>query len=165
MKNFTYLALFIFTIASVQPIQTQDQTPSTSNQTIFTSMYSYIWQPKKIDMIPVAKKEMAIIFDLDGVIFTTNTWQAFQEIGIDTTLQYIQAELFYNYQLKFPSKAALFKALELTPAVSTFDAYHEGIRMPQIMVDQQIASQSLMAIQLAMNHQINSSTRLDAEKR
>ena len=91
--------------------------------------------------------------------------KSFLEIGIDTTLTYIGAELFYNFQLKFPCKASLFNALESTPAVSTFDAYHDGLRMPQIMVDQQVAAQSLIAIQLAMNRQIKNSDKLDAEKR
>jgi len=138
--------------------------PLQTNQTMLTSIYSYLFETKKVDPIPASTGDKVIIFDLDGVVLTTNSLQAFQEIGIDTTLLYIGAELLYNYQFKIPSKEGLFKALELTPADSTFDSYHDGLRMPQIMVDQQIGAQSLIAIQLAMNRQIKNSNRLDAEK-
>jgi HAD superfamily hydrolase (TIGR01509 family) len=121
-------------------------------------MYSYIWQPVQVDPIPALKNDKAIIFDLDGVVLTTDSLQAFQEIGITTILQYIATEW------KLPSQATLFNALETTPAVSTFDSYNQGIRMPQIMVDWQCASQSLVAIQLAMNRQIRNSQKSDLEK-
>lgn len=158
MKNFTYLATFLLSIGSMQPISAQDTTPLASNQTMFAYIYSYIWQPVQVDAIPVSINNKSIIFDLDGVVLTTDSLQAFQEIGITTILQYIATEW------KLPSQTSLFTALETTPAVSTSDSYNQGIRMPQIMVDWQCASQSLAAIQFAMNRQIKNSQKSDLEK-
>lgn len=159
MKNFNFLAFFCFTLASTPLITAHKEENLPAHQTPLAYLSSYIWQEQKVDPIPASSKNKVIIFDLDGVLCTTDTLQAFQEIGIATIMQYIVTEW------KLPSKTTLFKALETTPeALSKFDSYHDGMRMPDIMVDLQVASQSLVAIQLAMNRQIKNSTRSDIEK-
>lgn len=120
-------------------------------ETIGTYLYSFLYKNDQLTL-PAAEKasKKSIIFDLDGVLLTTNKSQAFCEIGISTTLQYITT------MLKLPSQADLFKALELAPAKTTEDSFNEGFRMPQIMVDWQCGAQSLVEVQKSMINHIDS---------
>jgi len=158
MNNFKFLALFLFGIATMQPIRTEETLNSNSNKTLIAYISSYAWQQQKPEPMPLATKDTAIIFDLDGVLFTTNTMKAFQEIGMITILQYICT------QLKLPSQKDLFKALESATAHSTFKSYNQGLCMPAIMVDWQCAAQSLIAIKLEMNRHIQNSQKSEIEK-
>lgn len=157
MKNFIFFAILLININYVSPLQAQENYTS-EYQTMMTYISSYIWQNQIVDTIPSSSNDTAIIFDLDGVVLTTDKLQAFQEIGMATILQYVAT----NWQL--PSQARLFQILESVPAESKFQAYNQGILMPQIMVDWQCSSQSLLSIQLAMNRHIKNSAISDAEK-
>ena len=161
MKNFKFLALFLLGIATIQPIRTEEPLNIAKNQTLIAYIYSCLWQQQQEPEImpsPIQDQNKVVVFDLDGVLFTTNKMKAFQEIGITTTLQYIFT------QWKLPSHTDVFDILESTPAQSTFEAYNQGLRMPAIMVDWQCATQSLIAIQLAMNRQIRNSDKNEIEK-
>ena len=78
----------------------------------------------------------SIIFDLDGVLLTTNKTKATFSLGIINLLRYI---LFTG---STPSKEALFQVLRPIPALSTAYSEHEGKPMPQIMIDWQTGAQT-----------------------
>ena len=167
MKNFRFLALFLLGIATIQPIRTEEPLNLAKNQTLITYIYSCLWkQQQEPEIMPSPKEsqDKVILLDLDGVLFTTDKMKAFQKIGMTTVAQYIATELFVNFRFKLPSHNDVFDALETTPADSTFAAYNQGMRMPAIMVDWQCATQSLIAIQLAMNRHIKNSDKSESEK-
>lgn len=99
-----------------------------------------------VQQIPAAEQSLikSLIFDLDGVLTTTNKMQAFYEVGITAILQYIYS------QQSIPSEAILFEILRSVPARSICQSYNKGRLMPQIMIDWQINAQSLSAIQQAV---------------
>lgn len=86
----------------------------------------------------------AIIFDLDGVLCSTNKIRAFHEIGIATILQYI-----YD-QKQLPSEKKLYDILAQVPAMSTYQAFNKNLRIPQIMVDWQTGAQDVQTIRQAI---------------
>lgn len=139
MKNFTLLAVFILGMANMSCFEKN----ITSNVTLENSS---------------STMKKSIIFDLDGVLCSTNNLKAFQVIGITTTLEYIAT------QWKLPSQKELFDVLAAAPAIRHDDAFNQGIRMPNIMVDWQCAAQSLPNIQQAMIDQINGSDKNNIEK-
>lgn len=157
MKNFIFFTISLININYLSPLQAQENHVS-EYQTMLTYISSYIWQDQVVNAIPTSNNNTVIIFDLDGVVLTTDKLQAFQEIGMTTILQYVATD----WQL--PSQARLFKILENVPAESNFQAYNQGILIPQIMVDWQCSSQSLLSIQFAMNRHIKNSAISDAEK-
>ncbi|NBV40643.1 hypothetical protein EBR77_02255 [bacterium] len=93
-----------------------------------------------------------IIFDLDGVLLTTNTVKSLQTLGIENVLYY-----FWNTG-KTPNKQDLLQLLTQAPAISTENMFHNNQPVPQIMVDWQTGRQS--------NEQILTSTLqyLDIQK-
>lgn len=107
--------------------------------------YLHINQPTPA-IIPDATTAsiQSIIFDLDGVLCTTNKLLAFLEIGIPVTLWEIVN------QMEFPSEKILFDSLADVPAKSTYHAYNKGLLIPQIMIDWQINAQSLSAIRTSI---------------
>lgn len=139
MKNFTLITVFLLGLANISCFEKN------------------ITSEKPLENSSSTMKK-SIIFDLDGVLCTTNTLKAFQAIGITTTLEYIAT------QWKLPSQKELFDVLAGAPSVRHDDAYNQGIRMPNIMVDWQCATQSLPNIQRAMIDQINSSDKTSIEK-
>ncbi len=104
--------------------------------------YLQMNQPRPLT-IPDAQhaKIEAIIFDIDGVLSSTNKLRAFQEIGFGTTLWEIID------QQTLPSEKMLFDALVDVPAISTAISYTKGLQIPQIMVDWQTGIQSSPSIQ------------------
>jgi len=137
MKNFTLLAIFTIGLVSMN--------------------YSQLKSSDTITETSVVIKK-SIIFDLDGVLCTTNSLQAFQAIGITTTLEYIAT------QWKLPSQKELFDTLATAPAIRCDDAYNQGLRMPNIMVDWQCAAQDLSIIQKTMIDHIIESDKNKIEK-
>lgn len=107
--------------------------------------YLYFHQPE-MPVIPDAATTniKAIIFDMDGVLSSTNKLRAFQEVGISSTLWPIVTNL------QIPSEKLLFDALAGVPALSTATSYNKGRRMPQIMIDWQSNTQSISKIQAAV---------------
>lgn len=103
----------------------------------------YTSQPVTLPHVQTTKIK-AIIFDIDGVLSTTNRMQAFYDIGIPVTLNFI-----YDQQ-KLPSEKILFDTLADAPAISSYKSYNKGLLMPQIMIDWQIGAQSLAALQQAI---------------
>ena len=139
MKNFTLITVLILGLANISCFEKN----ITNNVTLENSS---------------STMKKSIIFDLDGVLCSTNNLKAFQAIGITTTLEYIAT------QWKLPSQKELFDVLAGAPSVRHDDAYNQGIRMPNIMVDWQCATQSLSNIQQAMIDQINGSDKNNIEK-
>ncbi|MBV8660542.1 MAG: HAD-IA family hydrolase [Candidatus Dependentiae bacterium] len=159
MKQFKLLTFFIAVIACMQPIFGKEPSTNKTQQSITAYIYSNILQQST--MLPAAQdaSKKIIIFDLDGVLCTTNQLRACQEIGIETIRQY-----FFEH-FKFPSSQLLFETLEQAPAVTTYDAYNEkGLRMPQIMIDWQVGAQDLRDIQDTMITHISSLDRTITEK-
>jgi HAD superfamily hydrolase (TIGR01509 family) len=105
-----------------------------------------------------------IIFDLDGVLCTTNDLQAFYEVGMSTITKYIVEEFLNTMKLKTPSRKMLYEALEQAPAESKIKVYNESMQMPAIMVDWQCGLQPIENIQATMIDQINASSRSLTEK-
>jgi FMN phosphatase YigB (HAD superfamily) len=103
----------------------------------------YKAQPIAIPDVHTTKIK-AIVFDLDGVLSTTNKMQAFYDIGLPVTLNFI-----YD-QHKLPSEKVLFDTLAGMPATSSYKSYNKGLLMPQIMIDWQTGVQSLTALQQAI---------------
>ena len=150
MKNFKLFALFIAIMVHVGAIHTNPASSNATQQSLAAYLYAGLWQSQ--EFIPAAKNasKNVVIFDLDGVLCKTNDLQAFYEIGMNVIVQYI-------LQHGTPSSKKLFTALEHAPAVTTFDAYNEGMRIPQIMVDWQCNAQELRDIQDDMiKHILNS---------
>ncbi|MBP6869690.1 HAD-IA family hydrolase [Candidatus Babeliales bacterium] len=115
------------------------------------------YQPQLLPASQASKK--VIIFDLDGVLCTTNTWQACNIIGWKTIFHYIVD------QWKFPSQLFLYKALADTPAKSKIRSFAaDRIVMPAIMVDWQCNLQSPETIKAVMIKHINSSRYSAAQK-
>lgn len=157
MKNFKLFALFIATMAYVGAIHTNPASSNATQQSLAAYLYAGLWQSQ--ESLPAAKNasKKVIIFDLDGVLCKTNDLQAFYEIGMNLILQYM-------LQHGKPSTKKIFEALEHAPAVTTFDGYNEGMRMPQIMVDWQCNAQELRDIQDDMIKHILSSKLTIIEK-
>ena len=78
----------------------------------------------------------SIIFDLDGVLLTTNTMKTLSNLGIYNLLQY------FFYTGSTPSKTALFDVLRPIPSKTTWYSEHEGKPMPGIMMDWQTGAQT-----------------------
>jgi len=150
MKNFKLLAVFTAIIACSQPTYTNPSSQTTKNS-LTAYLYATLCQPQQ--SIPAAHNasKNVIIFDLDGVLCKTNDLQAFYEVGMTVIMQYM---LHHGK----PSSKKVFAVLKDAPAVTTADAFNEGMRLPQIMVDWQCNAQELRDIQDEMiNHILNSS--------
>ncbi|MGZ6255251.1 MAG: HAD family hydrolase [Candidatus Chromulinivorax sp.] len=105
-------------------------------------------------------KIKALIFDLDGVLCTTDQYKAFKIIGFSTIIHYL-----FN-QWKLPKEELIYKALAHVPAKSTTTAFiTDTLRMPPIMVDWQSNLQPLATIQKAMLDHIKKSQHCKAEKK
>lgn len=76
-----------------------------------------------------------IIFDLDGVLLTTNTMKSLQTIGLHNVLYY------FWHTGTMPNKQALLPLLLDAPALSTEKMFHNNQAVPQIMVDWQTGRQ------------------------
>jgi HAD superfamily hydrolase (TIGR01509 family) len=160
MKKFTLLTLFAMGITLMKPIYTSQKNNTlslTSAQSMMNYINSYLIQEQV--SIPAAADacKKSIIFDLDGVLCKTNDLQAFYEIGMPLLLQYIALH-------GKPSTKKIFQALQNAPAVTTFDTYNDGLRLPQIMVDWQCNAQELRDIQDEMVKHILSSKLSIVEK-
>jgi FMN phosphatase YigB (HAD superfamily) len=157
MKNFKLLAFFIATTACTQSIYTNSPSAEKTHLSLTAYLYSSLWQAQ--ESIPPAKNasKNVIIFDLDGVLCKTNELQAFYEIGMNVIFQYM---LHHGK----PSAKKFFATLEHAPAVTTFNSYSEGMRIPQIMVDWQCNIQELRDIQDDMIKHILDSKLTIAEK-
>jgi len=105
--------------------------------TLFLAFLAFFSSTKRLHaQLPEKPTIKAIVFDLDGVLLTTNTTKATRKLGIFNVLHYIIATQ------STPSKAALFKALYPIPGISTAYSEHEGKPMPQIMLDWQTGLQT-----------------------
>ncbi len=160
MKNFTFTLITFFATLQMQTIVSKDRTDLSKSESIVTYMYH---QKTQIPHASTTGKKN-IIFDLDGVLCTTNDLQAFYEVGMKTIGKYILQELFSRYQFKTPSRKMLYDALAGAPAVSTIQVYNESMLMPGIMVDWQCGIQPLENIQAIMIDHINSLSLSAAEK-
>lgn len=165
MKQFTLFIVFAIEMISIQPMYSNFSSNKqlcslTKKQSMTNRIYSYLWQQYQQESIPAAKdsSKKVIIFDLDGVLCTTNNIRAFQEIGMAIIWHYMLEHL------KSPSSLALFQALEFAPALTTYDSYNEGVRMPQCMVDWQVGAQELRDIQDGMVAHILASNLTISEK-
>ena len=158
MKQFKLLTLFIATIACMQPIFGNMPSTDKTQQSMTAYLYSNILQQSTALPAAQSASKKIIIFDLDGVLCTTNKLRASLEIGMGTIGQYMLEHF------KSPSSQLLFQALEFAPAVTTYDAYNQGIRMPQIMVDWQVGAQDLRDIQDTMMSHVASSDLTISEK-
>ena len=136
-----YLIICIITFLGMQQLHGSDFKITNTHifgTTAILSAFAYAayLHANKITPEPIphanTTDKKAIIFDLDGVLATTNKLQAFYEIGIPKTLFYMQD------QMTLPSEKILFDTLAGVPADSTYECYTKGLRMPQIMVDWQI---------------------------
>ncbi len=163
MKNFKLFVFLIAIIISIQSMHsyatsTKDSQSTKNKQTATAYLYANLWQEQAT--IPAAQNssKKVIIFDLDGVLCTTNQLRAFQEVGIKTIWQYMVEHL------KSPSSKLLFDALKDAPAVTAFDVYNEGNRLPQCIVDWQVAAQDLHDIQDTMVAHILASNLTISEK-
>ena len=104
-------------------------------------------------------KIQAIIFDIDGVLSTTNKLRAFQEIGFGTTLWEIID------QQTLPCEKMLFDALAGVSAVSTAKSYTKGLQLPQIMIDWQTGAQSAPIIQKSISDYLATSNLPESLKK
>lgn len=105
--------------------------------TLFLAFLSTFGFNKELKaQLPEKPTIKAIIFDVDGVLLTTNTRKATLSLGIFNILQYL------IFTQSTPSKASLFQALYPIPALSTAYSEHEGKPMPQIMLDWQTGLQT-----------------------
>jgi FMN phosphatase YigB (HAD superfamily) len=139
-------------------IKNQYLAPRTS---IIKIIQALIWRTST-NQIPLAAQstKTSIIFDLDGVLCTTNTLQAFREIGILLTFQYIFE------QWKIPSQNELYKIIMSTPAKSKVQSFiTDTLRMPQIVVDWQCGLQSTHDLQNAMIQNINNANLTHIQKK
>jgi len=100
----------------------------------------------------------AVVFDLDGVLCQTNKMQAFYDIGLPVTLNFI-----YDQQ-KLPSEKVLFDTLAGVPAKSTYKSYNKGLLMPQILIDWQTGVQSLVEIQEAIKAYLQTAPFPESQK-
>jgi HAD superfamily hydrolase (TIGR01509 family) len=160
MKNFTFTLITFFATLQMQNIISKDHTDLSKSESIVTYMYH---QKTQIPHASTTGKKN-IIFDLDGVLCTTNDLQAFYEVGMKTIGKYILQELFSRYQFKTPSRKMLYDALTGAPAISTIQVYNESMLMPAIMVDWQCGIQPLETIQAIMIDHINSLSLSAIEK-
>jgi len=142
----------------MQSIHAHQEPSNKAQQSLTAYLYSYLIPQQEI--IPAAENasKKHVIFDLDGVLCKTNDLQAFYEIDPYVVGQYI-------WKHGKPSSKNLFKALEKAPALSTEHAFHEGTRMPQIMIDWQCGLQELRDIQDDMIHHILNSSDLTIEEK
>ena len=159
MKKFLLSLGLVHGILSIDRTSTQDISHKISEKSILEYVNSYLMNNLKT--IPLAENstKKAIIFDLDGVLCTTNRLRALQEIGMKTIGAYCLD------QIQFPSERTLFKALEKAPAVSTEISYtHEGLQLPGCMIDWQKGIGKLQDIQNTMVYHILSSNMTPSEK-
>lgn len=157
MKNFTLWTLIITSIVCLSS-QVMHASQQQSKQSIMAYLYSCLKPQTQIIPSARAASKKVIIFDLDGVLCKTNDLQAFYEIGMQTIVRYM---------LKHgqPCQQKLFKALQHAPALTTHDAYNNGMRLPNIMIDWQCNAQALRDIQDCMVAHICSNTALSIEEK
>ncbi len=161
MKKNKYLILLITTLLSTAQLKTSSffhnhKIPLISATAIIGALgyTAYLQINNTIPCsIPHANNSniKSIVFDIDGVLSTTNKLRAFQEIGLTTTLWEIID------QQTLPSEKMLFNALSGVPAVSTYPSYNKGLQMPQIMIDWQSGAQSLPKIQESITNHLATS--------
>lgn len=144
MKNFNLSILLTITIGIMLPMYNYTAPTNTHQKSLITYLYTHLLP--QATTIAAAKNtpKNVIIFDLDGVLCTTNKIRAFQEVGMTTIAQYM-LEYF-----KTPSNLELFAALDKAPALTNYKAYNQGVALPQIMVDWQVGAQPLQDIQDCM---------------
>lgn len=160
MKKFTLFTALTAGLVLMKPIcasQENRKAPVNRVKSMINYISSYLMQEQASIPTAADSYKKAIIFDLDGVLCKTNDLQAFYEIGMPLVLQYIA-------QYGRPSTKKIFEALQNAPAVTTFDAYNEGLRLPQIMVDWQCNAQELRDIQDEMTKHILNSKLSIVEK-
>lgn len=142
-------------LSSMQQIQSSDSNMNTWYKiggatalagALAYATHTHMNQPESIT-IPHATTTsiQSIVFDMDGVLSTTNKLRAFYEVGLGATFW----EMFDQMQL--PSEKMLFDALANVPAISTKKSYTKGLQMPQIMVDWQTSAQDLTAIKKSIS--------------
>ncbi len=131
---------------------------------------SCCWWQKKYQIPPAVQSappsprlrrtsKKAIIFDLDGVLCTTHTLRAFQEIGWLVTIQYILE------QWRLPSQELLYRAIAAVPAKSKVRSFvADKTVMPAIMVDWQCGLQPVDDLQKAMIDHIENSQHTKIQK-
>ncbi len=160
MKKFNFIAIFIITTTYINNLYTQQQSETSAHQSLMAYLYTSLIPKQTEPTIPfsydAAKK--AIIFDLNGVLCTTNKLRAAQIIGFDV----ISAYMLEHFKL--PSSKELFKALEKAPAISDYPAFHNEMQLPAIMVDWKTGAQDMRDIQDVMLTHIAESKMTPAEK-
>lgn len=149
-KQFLILMLALLTIQQTQTSDSNMNRFYTISATAIVAALAYaahlhINEPTS-PTIPDATTSsiQSIIFDIDGVLSTTNKLQSFYEVGIPVTLWEI------TDQMQLPSEKILFDSLAGVPAISTYKSYNKGLLMPQIMIDWQTGAQSLSTIRTSI---------------
>lgn len=122
--------------------------------------YVYANQSKP-QTIPNANQSniKAIIFDMDGVLSTTNKLRAFQQTGITDTFSYMLG------QMTIPCEKILFDTLAGVPAQSKYTSYNKGLQMPQIMIDWQTGAQNIEKIRKDIIEHVTSLAIPESQKK
>lgn len=141
-------------------IQTHEKKDTPTQQSLMAYIYNSFMPASTAPTIPAAcnATKKVIIFDLNGVLCTTNKLRAAQTIGFDV----ISAYMIEHFKL--PSSQELFKALEKVPAISTRPVFYNGAQLPAIMVDWKTGLQDMRDVQDAMLKHIADSKMTPAEK-
>ena len=160
MKKLNFIAIFMITAAYMNTINTQEQIPAPAQQSLMAYLYTSLIPAKTATAIPAAcdATKKVIIFDLNGVLCSTNKLRAAQIIGFDV----ISAYMLEHF--KVPSSQALFKALEKVPALSSRSIFYNGIQLPPIIVDWKTGLQDSRDVQDAMIAYIAASNMTTTEK-
>jgi HAD superfamily hydrolase (TIGR01549 family) len=159
MKKNNLIAVLIMTAYCTNLIASSHEQTKQSWAAYFASLYA---SSSESNTIPLAKDagKNAVIFDVDGVLTTTNYLKAAPIIGYEELFNYVIA-----HPLNLPSPKILYQALEDCPAVSTYPASRQGKKIPAIMIDWKTGAQSLDAVQKAMIKHISTSNMSQSEKK
>jgi FMN phosphatase YigB (HAD superfamily) len=160
MKKLNFIAIFMITMTFMPSIQTHEKKDAPAQQSLMAYIYNSFMPASTTATIPAAcnTTKKVIIFDLNGVLCTTNKLRAAQTIGFDV----ISAYMIEHFKL--PSSQELFKALEKVPAVSTRPVFYNSAQLPAIMVDWKTGLQDARDVQDAMLKHIADSKMTPAEK-
>ncbi len=122
-------------------------------------MHSF-WQKQDfIKQIPQATDSdiKFIIFDINGVLCTTNELQAAYETAGAISRFILELR-------ELPSKRVLFDSLADVPAQSPYKVYYSQLYMPQIMIDWKSGAQKPVAIRKAIVDHFKTSKLPEAQK-
>jgi FMN phosphatase YigB (HAD superfamily) len=105
------------------------------------------------DALPASKTGVTVVFDLNGVLLTTDKWHAFKDIGLKLISRYAWQHGIATAEIEHKLPATLYDLLDkVQPEGNDCGAHdHWGNKMPGIMCDWQRGKKNNAEIKLTID--------------